>query len=99
MKYFAGASAFLVACLMGPMAAGAAEADRPLRLAQQRQEITTGNASSSDRELACTRAIQQARSYCIPLGLINIVKVDCQCSRDSTLKDSWNCVGTAICQK
>jgi hypothetical protein len=71
-----------------------------LQLAQQEERIMTATVSSSTKADACSSSMDKAFNLCLIRGFNNVKRVTCECTeRGPTAAPTWECVGTATCQK
>lgn len=77
-----------------------AERQETARQLAQQENVVTATVSAATKADACNSSIDKAYNLCMIQGLFNIKHVFCDCTQsDVAGPPTWECVGTAECQK
>jgi hypothetical protein len=75
-------------------------AEETARQFAQYDGVITARVSSATKADACSSSVDKAYNLCMIRGLFNITRVTCECTQTEVPGPStWECVGTAACQK
>jgi hypothetical protein len=94
------ATCMLVLLTTSRFAPAFADGQETAKTLAQQDDVVTAKASSTTEAVACDLSMNKALNLCMIRGLFNITRVSCDCSqKDIPGAPTWECVGTAACQK
>jgi hypothetical protein len=89
----------LFVLLMTSQVAPAVAAETTRQFAQYDNVITARGLSSTKAD-ACSSSVDKAYNLCLIQGFFNVTRVTCDCTQNEVPgAPTWECTGTAACQK